>query len=105
MSVGKQKAGSPQHHDLHRVLAVEGITHRRNDSRSDAIVVERDFVLVFALIAVDQAARDFGKQLWVAHQAVPLLANVGVGCGLSKRVAKQRQTAKAIARYVAIDGP
>ena len=63
VAVGKQQPSRSKHHDLGRVMAVEAVAQRWNDDGRNAVVVERNLVLVLAFVAINQAGRDFGEQL------------------------------------------
>ena len=73
VAVGEHQARSAQQNNLCRVFRREGVAHRGNDGGGNAVVVERDFVLIFAFVAIDQTCRDFCKKLRVAQKVLSLI--------------------------------
>ncbi len=56
-------------------------------------------MLVLAFVNINQASRYFGKHFWDVKHAIPLLADISTGRGLSDRVAEKRHAAKPVLRH------
>ena len=61
-----------------------------SDPGREAVVVERDLVLVLALVAVEDAGRPFGVQRLPSAPAVEPLPAEGIGARLAERVGEDR---------------
>jgi len=99
VAIGKQNTRGAEQHGLNGRIFFNVIADGWHDGRGEAIVVERDLVLVFAFVTLDKTDRNFGEQLGVACNAIPALAHIDIGGGLAKGVAKHGQATKAIARH------
>jgi len=104
VSVGEHQSRIAQRLHLNRIVFGEVVADGGDHARGKTMVVQRNLVLVFAHIAVDDAAADFDEQPGVVKQAVELLAHISVSGRLPERVAEKADPTKAPAGQLFVQG-
>lgn len=96
--------GRAQDLDLDRQLRGEPVTHGRDDHGREAAEVQRNLVLEFAHIAVDDAGADRGVDLGVCFERMgPVPAGERIGRRLTEGVAEQAEAAKTVVGQLSAD--